>query len=40
MPQPEKKRIEFTKKPANRKNQLKFAKRMQLNHQVLSKLSN
>ena len=38
MAQSAKKRIEFTKKPKNRKNQLKFAKRMQLNNEVLSNL--
>lgn len=40
MAQSAKKRVEFKKKPANRKNQLKFAKLMQENHKVLSKLSN
>ena len=40
MAQSPKKRVEFKKKPANKKNQLKFAKRMQENHKVLSKLSN
>ena len=40
MAQSAKKRIEFTKKPANKKKTIKFAKRMQINQQVLNKISN
>ena len=38
MAQSAKKRVSFTKQPKSKKTQLKFAKRMKKNYEVLNKL--